>query len=111
MMPIEVPLSAIPAQKFVTQLGLRRLAFDVQWNDRTQLFSLTLSDDETGQVYFAGVPLVLGASLLEPYNYAMGDLMMYESAQRGAEATLDDLGDRVKLYWFSEQEVADVTSI
>jgi hypothetical protein len=105
-MIIEIPVSADPAQTFVTQLGDVKFKFDIQWNDRSQQFSLSLSNDDTEEVYFYGVPLVLGVDLLEPHNYGIGAMMVVDTGNLGQEATLADFGDRVKLYWFSEDEVA-----
>lgn len=104
---IELPIIADAAQTFVTQLGLFKLKFDIQWNDRTNQFSLTLSDDESDVVYFQGQPMVLGQDYLGPYNYGLGGLVLVDGTNTGTEADVDTFGDRVKLYWFSEDEVAN----
>lgn len=106
----EIPVSADAAQVFTTQLGDFRYVFDIQWNDRSQQFSLTLSNEDTQQVYFEGLPIVLGTDLLEPYNYAIGSLLVIDTSNTGREATLDDFGDRVKIYWFTEDEKANAIS-
>lgn len=106
-MIVELPVSNAPAQSFVTQLGLFMLRFELQWNDRTSQFSMTLSNEETQQVYVEGVPLVLGTEFLEPYNYGLGALALVDLSRQSQEATLDDFGVRVKLYWFDEEEVAN----
>lgn len=103
----QVPVTNDVAQKFVTQLGDSKFEFDIQWNDRSGLFSLTLTNDDTKQVYFQGVPMVLGVDLLEPYNYAIGSLVLYDTTNRSIDANLDNLGDSVLLFWFTEQEKAD----
>ena len=103
----QVPVTNDAAQKFVTQLGDSKFEFDIQWNDRSGLFSLTLTNDDTKQVYFQGVPMVLGVDLLEPYNYAIGSLVLYDTTNRSIDANLDNLGDFVLLFWFTEQEKAD----
>jgi hypothetical protein len=106
----EIPVSADAAQQFITQLGDAKYVFDLQWNDRSQQFSLTLSNDDTGQVYFEGHPVVLGTDILEPYNYGIGSMLAVDTSNTGREATLTDFGDRVKLYWFSEEEKANAIS-
>lgn len=103
----QVPVTNDAAQKFVTQLGDSKFEFDIQWNDRSGLFSLTLTNDDTKQIYFQGVPMVLGVDLLEPYNYAIGSLVLYDTTNRSIDANLDNLGDSVLLFWFTEQEKAD----
>lgn len=104
-MIVEIPVIADAAQRFTTQLGDGNFVFDIQWNDRASQFSLTLTNDDTGQTYFAGIPLVLGTDFLGPYNYDIGALVLMDMSNQGAEATIDDFGDRVKLYWFSSDEV------
>lgn len=106
----EVPVTNDAAQRFTTQLGEPKLVFDIQWNDRSNLFSLTLSDETTQQVYFQGVPLVLGVDLLEPYNYRLGSLFVMDTTNRGQEANRDNFGDSVKLYWASEEEKVNAIS-
>ena len=103
----EIPVTADAAQSFTTQLGDAKYVFDLQWNDRTSQFSLTLSNEDTQQVYFEGIPLVLGTDHLEPYNYGIGSLLVVDTSNTGREATLSDFGDRVKIYWFSEDEKAN----
>jgi hypothetical protein len=104
-MIVEVPITADPAQKFITQLGELNFVFDIQWNDRSSQFSLTLSNDDTDLTYFTGVPLVLGTDLLDPYNYDVGSLVLVDTSNGNTEATVEDFGDRVKLYWYSPDEV------
>ena len=106
----EISVTNDAAQRFTTQLGEPKLIFDIQWNDRTQLFSLTLSDETTQQVYFQGVPLVLGVDLLEPYNYGLGSLFVMDTTNRSQEANLTNFGDSVKLYWASNEEKANAIS-
>lgn len=107
-MIVEIPVTADAAQSFVTQLGDVKFKFDLQWNDRSSQYSLTLTNDETEQVYVQGLPLVLGTDLLEPYSLGLGALLVVDMNNTHTEATLDSLGARVKLYWFSEDEVANV---
>ena len=106
----QVPVTNDAAQSFVTQLGETKLQFGVQWNDRSNQFSLTLVNDDTQQTYFQGVPLLLGTDLLEPYNYGLGALIMVDSTNQGKEATLETLGSSVLLYWFDEQEKLDAVN-
>ncbi len=106
----QVPVTNDAAQSFVTQLGEFKLQFDIQWNDRSNQFSLTLTDDDSKQVYFQGVPMLLGGDLLEPYNYGLGALVMVDTTNQSKEATLDTLGDSVLLYWFDEQEKLDAVN-
>lgn len=53
----------------------------------------------------AALQLVLGQDLFEPYNFGIGALVVIDTSNRGREATANDLGDRVKVYWFSTDEL------
>ena len=105
-----IPVTNDPAQVFVVQLGEKKLVFDIQWNDRNKLFSLTLSNDDTEQEYFHGVPLVLGTDFFEPYNYDIGTLILVDLTNLGTEANLENFGVTHNLYWLDSQEVSDVLS-
>jgi len=103
----QIPVGTDAAQQFTTQLGELKFVFDIQWNDRSNQFSLTLYNEDTSQIYFEGIPIVLGTDLLEPYNYGIGSLLAIDSSNTGSEAALSDFGVRVQLWWFSEEEKAN----
>lgn len=104
-MILELPFSNDPAQTFVTQLGDKKYGFDVKFNDRSGVWTLDLSDDATKLPLLQSVPLVLGCDLLEPYNFGIGRVMALDTTGRGKDSTTADLGDRVRVYWFSADEV------
>jgi hypothetical protein len=101
----EVPVASDPAQSFTTQLGPRKIQFDLRWNDRASVWVMDLTDDATGSVLLRGIPLVLGCDLLEPYNLGLGRLVVIDTSRTNTDASYDDLGTRVKLYWLSADEV------
>ena len=51
------------------------------------------------------LPLVIGQDLLEPYNFGIGRIFCFDTSNQGIDAGPDDLGERVKVYWFSPDEV------
>lgn len=104
-MIIELPLSSDPAQTMVTQLGDVKYQIEVKYNDRSGVWIIDLALATTGEVVVQSLPLVLGQDLLEPYNFDMGSLVV-DTSSRHLEAGPDDLGGRVKVYWFSPDEVA-----
>ncbi len=105
-MILELPFSNDPAQSFVTQLGDRKFHFDTRFNDRSDVWTLDLADATTKTPLVTSLPLVLGQDLLEPYNLGIGSILCIDTSGQGADAGPDDLGRRVKLYWFSSDEVA-----
>jgi hypothetical protein len=50
------------------------------------------------------VPLVLGVDLLWPYNLGIGRLIAADTSGRGRDAAADDLGSRVRVFWYSPEE-------
>ncbi len=103
-MMIEMPIEAVPAQSFTVQLTENKYKLDIQWNDRGQYFTMSISEDVTGAVVAYGLPLVLGQDVLFPYNFGIGSFIMVDTSNRGQEATVENFGTRLKLCWFSEDE-------
>lgn len=101
---LELPVTNDPSQSFVTQLGDVKYQFDIQYNSRSGIWSLTLAV-ENGATLFYGQALVLGADLLEPYSLGIGSLVVFDYTNRGLDATVDELGGRVGLVWFAPGEM------
>ncbi len=104
-MMIELPVEAVASQRFTVQLAVDKYVFYIRWNDRAECFTLDLSEEVTGTILIEGAALVLGTDILEPYNFHIGSLLMIDGNGTGKDADLTTLGTRVKLYWFSEDEV------
>ena len=102
---LEIPVSNDPAQVFTTQLGETKYVFDVKYNDRSGVWTLDLYDATTQALVAASLAMVIGHDLLEPYNFGIGRLFCFDMTNQGLDAGPNDLGDRVKLYWFSPDEV------
>lgn len=104
-MILELPLSSDAAQIFTTQLGDAKYTFDVKYNDRSGVWTLDLYDASTQLMMVASLAMVIGQDLLEPYNFGIGSLLCVDSSGQGLDAGPDDLGDRIRVYWFSPDEV------
>jgi hypothetical protein len=107
---IELPFTTDPSQSFDIQLGDAKYTIAATFSERTQVWSMDISDFETKDVIIQGVPLVLGTFLLNPYNLGIGDFLVVDTAMTNQDAGADDLGDRVKVYWQSEDELKDFSS-
>ncbi len=101
----ELPFSSDPAQKFTSQLGDAKYTIEAKYNDRSGVWTFDLYDGASQQLMVASVPMVLGQDLLEPYNFGIGSILCVDANGTGIDAGPDDLGDRVKVYWFSADEV------
>ena len=104
-MILELALSSDPAQRFTSQLDDKKYDFDVKYNDRSGVWTMDMADNASKLPILSGIPLVLGQELLEPYNLSIGRMLVVDGSNQSKEAGPDDLGDRVKLYWFSPDEV------
>lgn len=104
-MIIELPLSNDAAQAFTTQLGSTKYDFQVVYNERSGVWMLSMYDNTTKDPILTSLPLVLGQELFAPYNLNIGRMLVVDLSNQNSEATYNDLGDRVKVYWFSDDEV------
>lgn len=105
-MILMLPTSNDPAQSFVTQLGSVKYQFDICWNDRAGVWNMDMTIASTQTPILQGVPLLLGADLLADYNLNMGSMIVVDEMGTSTDATVDDLGNRINVYWFSPDEVA-----
>lgn len=103
-MVIDMPVEAVAAQTFSIQLGDKKYKFDIQWNDRGQYFTASIADDVTLESLADGLALVLGVDILDDYNFGIGSIVVVDTANGGQEATPDNFGARVKMYWYSPDE-------
>jgi hypothetical protein len=104
-MIIALPLSSDPAQSFITQLGNEKYQFDVRWNDRSGVWTMDLTRDSDQAILLQGIPLVLGCDILSSYTLGIGRMLVVDETGTHTDASYNDLGSRVKVYWFSPDEV------
>ena len=100
----EMPFTS-EAESVSFQLGNKKYLFETAYNDRSGVWTFDMYDDPTHELIIASIPLVLGQDLLEPYTLGVGRIICIDSSGQGLDAGPDDLGNRVKVYWYSEDEV------
>lgn len=103
-MIVEIPLSSDPAQTFTVQLDRAKYIFSMKFNSRSGVWTLDMSLASTKAVILQSIPILLGVDLLYPYNLGIGRLIAGDTSSKGLDATADDLGTRVKLFWYSASE-------
>lgn len=106
-MMLELPVTNDPAQTFITQLGNAKYAFGIKYNDVSGIWTMDITDPITNLPILLGIPLVLGTNLLEPYNLNMGNLGAFDTTTLGTNATAEDMGARIKVYWWTDDEVPE----
>lgn len=99
-----LPFTTDSAQKFTTQLGEAKYTIETKYNDRSGVWTIDLYDASTVLIA-ASLPMVIGQDLLEPYNFGIGRIFCFDTSNQGIDAGPDDLGDRIRVYWFSPDEV------
>ena len=105
-MILELPFSNVGAQEFIVQLGDRKFRMVAYLNERSGVWVLDMYDAGASLPIVANLPLVIGADLLAPFNLGIGSIFVNNEDASGLDAGPDDLGGRVKVYWFSPDEVA-----
>lgn len=101
-MPQQLPMtSAFPSYRFGTSLNGEQYTIDVRWNGRDEAWYMDVLTEE-GTPIRRGIKLVLGALLggrcIDP-GFPDGVLIAADLARLGRDATVEDLGERVAVYF------------
>jgi hypothetical protein len=94
--------SDLPAYAFQVTLEGALYRFEIRWNDRDGLWSLSLYD-KAGVLLVAGRKIVLGASLLGRSVDARlppGAVLAMDTSGANVDAGQNDLGGRVSLLYY-----------
>ena len=108
-MSIEIPLIAYPEQIFVITLNAERYEMRVLYNTRSAYWAIDISQNGTPLLF--GVPILGGTDILKQHTIAIKNLFVINVDNDNVDATVDNLGDVVKLILLSDQEVIDVKTI
>lgn len=103
-MIVELPLTSDPSQQFTVQLDRVKYEFFVKFNSRSSVWTFDLAVARTKEVLLQSIPILTGVDLLHPYNLGIGRLIAGDTTGKGLDAKEDDLGTRVKLFWYSPSE-------
>lgn len=110
-----LPFTADPAQTFDVQLGDTLFTFNVRYNERPNegdgVWSFDLIRTSDGVMLLSNVPILIGQDMLDPYALQIGALTASDTAGTSLDAGPDDLGDRVVVYWFGEDEKVGIASL
>ena len=103
---LEIPFNSDPSNTFAVLLGNGvKYRFETKYNYRAGFWTFDLWTDADGVKLLSGVPILLGQDMLAPYALRMGRLIPVDESKADVEAGPDDLGDRVKVYWFAVGEL------
>lgn len=100
-MPNQLPLvPSVPFYRVSTTLGGSQYVLDVRWNGRDSAWYLDIMDEEADPIAM-GLKIVLGAPLgLRSVDPRFPDGALVVAAGTGGDAGLDDMGERVNVYFY-----------
>jgi len=93
-------------ETFTCQLGDFIFRFATLFNDYENVWHFDLTDAATNEVICYQIPVLLGCDLLYPLNLGIGAMFAADMSNTGVDATADDLGDRIVVAYYTEQEKA-----
>lgn len=83
--------------------------FDVRWNTRAAQWAVDISEED-GTMVVRGAVIALGAILGRTSTHLLlrsGIIVARDTSRENVEPTLDDLGTRVQIYFFTRDEYAN----
>jgi hypothetical protein len=106
-MPQQLPLtSEHPQYRFGTSLDGVQFTIDVRWNGRDEAWYMDVLTDD-GTPIRRGIKMVLGTLLggrcIDP-GFPDGVLIAADQARLGRDATVDDLGERVAVFFIPYED-------
>lgn len=106
---IQLPIDSFaPSYQVATEiLGVTYL-FDVRWNSRAESWFVSIADENEDPIV-SGIRLTLDAPLgrrCQDPRFPAGRIFASDLSGGGREATLDDLGTRVIVYFGTFAELA-----
>lgn len=106
---IVIPLIPYPEQVFKITLDAISYEMRVLYNTRSGYWTIDMS--ENGVPLLFGVPLLGGTDILIQHTIAIKNLFVINVDNANVDATVDNLGEVVKLILLTEQELNDVQTI
>lgn len=111
-MPVELPL--IPTEPFYTfgvDLENSTYFIEMRWNGRDGAWYMSVMKEDETPIRM-GIKVVLGTFLgrrsVNP-KFPPGILVAVDLTGEGRDATLDDLGTRVVVYYYTAEEILTAT--
>lgn len=104
-MILDLQITNEPCQRFEITLGETDYFVEIKFNDRSNVWTIDLTESITNKILFAGTPLLLAEDLLSPFNYGIGKLMLVNNSAELKDATSENLGSTLSLYYLTEDEI------
>ena len=92
-------------ESFTCQCGDFLFRFDTLFNDYEQRWHFRLTDETTGEIICTDIAVLLGLDLLYPFNLGIGGMFAADMTGADVEAGPDDLGNRVVVGYYTQDEI------
>lgn len=111
-MPVELPLiPSEPNYTFGVDLDEVTYLVEMRWNGRDNAWYMNFFEEDETPIR-TGIKMVLGTFLgrrsVSP-KFPSGLLVAVDLTGEGKDATLDDLGTRVVVYYYTREEILTAT--
>lgn len=93
-------------EQFNCQLGNYLFRFSTLYNDVENVWHFDLVDAQTNEVICYQIAVLLGEDLLYPLNLGIGAMFAADMSATGIDAGPDDLGERIIVAYYTEEEKA-----
>lgn len=101
----QLPFTNDAAQTVTVTLDTGVFDFYVRWNQRQQVWCMSITNNTTQVALINNIPLLLGQDLLQPYDLSIGNFMVFAEDGIQLDAAFDDLGLRINVYYISDSEL------
>lgn len=113
---VTIPFTSDAWRSFSTVLNEVEYTFTQRFNELNQRWYFDLGLEATGETLVAGVPILIGCDLLEPYALGIGSMLAVDSQAAtvdgpegflpdAIDAGAEDLGTRVVVVYLAPGEV------
>lgn len=110
-MPKILPLTpSLPNYQAGLSVGTTQYLINVRWNGREEKFYMDVLDQD-GNAIRSGMALVLGTFIGRQEasaDFPPGAFVLVDTSNEGRDPGIDDLGARVQVYHFDEDELEEL---
>lgn len=101
---VNIPITADASQEVTITLGGVVYVLTIKWGELRGVWTMDITRVEDSTVLARGVAMLIGGDILKGFGLAIGSMYMVDTSAKDIDATVDDLGDRVLLYYFEPGE-------
>lgn len=98
---------SLPHYTFNTVLGDTAYNFEIRWNGRDAAWYMSVFEQDETPI-FVNAKIVLGANIGRKANHPLvltGVFLAIDTEKTGIDATLDDLGSRIQVRYYTDFDI------